>query len=106
MIEFKTSIDARDYMDNIILPMVIRKRKIENEIKFTGFVPGFSAQDIIKDDLEQCKKILFERTKEKVSKMLEDNSPLPFFPTKEELMEDFNDIVHITFIKVPNTKKI
>ena len=106
MIEIKASIDSRDYMDNIILPMVIRKRKIDNEIKFTGFVPGFYEKDIIEDNLEKCKELLLERTKEKVSKMLKDDSPLPFFPTKEELMEDFNDIVHITFIKVPNTKKI
>ena len=104
--EIKNSIDSRDYEGNLILPMVIRKRKIDEQVKYTGFVPGFFGKDVIEDNLDKCKQILFEKTKEKVLNMLKLNSPFPFFPKKEELLQDFDDIVNITFIKVPNTKKI
>ena len=104
MIEIKTSMDSRDYVDALILPMVIRKRKINNEIKFTGFVPGFEEDDVIENDLETCKTRLLEKTKAKVADMIKSDSPFPFFPNKEELLEDFDDIVNITFVKVPNTK--
>lgn len=102
----KTSVDSRDYQEEFILPMVIRKRKINNETMFTGFVPGFEENDVIESDIETCKSRLLERTKKKVSQMIKSDSPFPFFPTKEELLEDFDDIVNITFVKVPNTKRI
>ena len=101
----KTSLDSRDYFEKLSLPMVIIKRKINNEFKYTGFVPGFDGEDVIEDELEKCKDALYKRTKERVVKMIKANSPFPFFPTKEELLEDFDDIVYITFTKVENYKK-
>lgn len=105
MKNISATLDSRDYVNELVVPMVIRKRKINNQIVFTGFVPGFVGKDVIDEDLESCKKKLSEKTKTKLIDMINQNSPFPFFPTKEELLEDFDDIVSITFASVPNYKK-
>lgn len=103
-IETKT-LDSRDYCEKLIVPMVIRHRKIADKMVYTGFVPGFEGKDVIGENMEECKTRLFERTKKVLIEMLKNDKPFPFFPTKEELMEDYKDIVNITFTSVPNTKK-
>ena len=102
--EIKNAIDSRKYNSELTLPMVIRKRKINQLTKFTGFVPGIYEQDVVEDTLEKCRELLFERTKARVKEMIKENSPFPFFPTKEEILQDFDDVVSITFVKVPTQK--
>lgn len=105
MKNISATLDSRDYLDKLVLPMVIRYRKVNDKMVYTGFVPGFEGKDVIDENLESCKAKLFEQTKTAVKEMLAKNKPFPFFPTKEELVADFDDIVSITFVNVPNTKK-
>lgn len=100
-----TTLDSRDYANELIAPMVIRKRKIADKMMFTGFVPGFAGRDVIEENIEECRRKLSLKAKKIISKMLKEDKPFPFFPTKEELIRDFDDIVSICFLKIPNNKK-
>jgi len=104
MRNISATLDARDEGKDLIVPMVIRKRKINEKMMFTGFVPGFEGRDVIEENIDDCKKKLSSKTQKTVEKMLKENSPFPFFPTKEELMQDFDDVVSICFVKIPNNK--
>ena len=97
-------IDSRDFEKNIKLPFVVRRRKIDGKMVFTGFVPGITKQDVVADDAEVCKTLLIENTTDIVRKMIKENLPFPFFPDEKELKEDFDDIYSITFAPIPNKK--
>lgn len=97
----QNSIDSRKISEYLMLPMVIRHRKIDNEMVYTGFIPGMTEIDIIEKDFSLCKKQLKSKTRLLVVDYIENNRNFPFFPTKEELLEDFEDIVSISFIKIP-----
>ena len=97
-------IDSRDVEKDIKLPFVVRYRKIDGKMVYTGFVPGITPVDVIADNGEECKQKLIEKTTEVIKKMLKEKAPFPFFPTEKELMEDFDDIYSITFASIPNKK--
>ena len=97
----ENSIDSRKIYDYLMLPMVIRHRKIDDELVYTGFIPGMTEIDIIEKDFSLCKKQLKSKTRLLVVDYIENNKAFPFFPTKEDLMQDYEDIVSITFIKIP-----
>lgn len=84
----------------ICLPMVIRYRKVDGDFAYTGFIPGITTKDVIEKDFEKCKELLKEETKKIVIQYLEEKKIFPLFPTKEELLEDFDDIKSISFIKI------
>lgn len=84
----------------ISLPMVIRYRKVNGVLTYTGFIPGMTKKDVIDSDFETCKNLLKEETKKLVLRYLEEKKIFPLFPTKEELLEDFDDIKSISFVKI------
>lgn len=100
-----STLDSRDCCEKLIVPMVIRYRKIDERMLYTGFVPGFQTPDVVDENLEACKTKLFDKTRAIIIDMIQKNKPFPFFPTKEELLEDYKDIVNITFANIPNNKK-
>ena len=97
-------LDSRNFEKGIKLPFVIRQRKIEEELVFTGFIPGLTKRDVVSKDFEECKKTLIDTYLPVIEKMIKENSPFPFFPTAEELKADFDDIYAITFISIPDKK--
>lgn len=81
-------------------PLVILKKTIDNTTKYIGFVPGLLMDNIENTDIETVKTKLSKCTKSYINNMLKENTPFPFFPTKEEIMEDFPDTVYLKFIKI------
>jgi len=60
--------------------------------KVIGFIPGFIMNYIVSDTLEECEEKVYDYLKEKVTDMNAKNEPFPFFPTNEEIVEDFKPI--------------
>ena len=86
--------------DRILVPMAIRYRKVEDKMVYTGFIPGFDGNDVISDTLEECKTLLKKKLISQLDEYLANNKQLPFFPTKEELQNDFDDIVYIKVVEI------
>ena len=84
----------------IKLPLVICKEKG----KFVGFVPGFIMTSFVESDIEVCKTKLKEYAKNEITKMAKNKEPFPFFPTEEEIFEDFKDVKYLEFIKLKKSK--
>lgn len=81
-------------------PLVVVKKVDKNEVKYVGFVPGLLMQDIENKDMEVVKEKLTESAKSFISKMLKEDTPFPFFPSKDEIMVDYPDTVFIKYIKI------
>ena len=81
-------------------PLVIVKKTIDNTTKYIGFVPGLLMDNIEGVDVETVKTKLTKNTKSHINNMLKENTPFPFFPTKEEIMEDFPETVYLKFVKI------
>lgn len=96
--EFK--IDAMLLSKEVKLPLVVREKVIDGRISYVGFVPGLLMMDIVGYDLETVKKDLETVAKKIVVNMLENNEPFPFFPTKEEILKDFENVVYLKLVKL------
>lgn len=81
-------------------PLVILKKTVDAKIKYIGFVPGLLMDNIENIDIETVKTKLSKQAKSHMNNMLKDNSPFPFFPTKEEILEEYPDTVYLRFIKI------
>lgn len=87
-------------LDELKVPLVVCRKVKDGEIKYHGFIPGINRQDIIDSNLEVVKLKLNTEARATVSKMLENNEPFPFFPDKEAIARDFDNVVYIKFIKL------
>ena len=81
-------------------PLVILKKMEDNTVKYIGFVPGLIMNNVEGSDIELVKTNLTKQTKNFINKMLKDNTPFPFFPTKEEILQDYPDTAYLKFIKI------
>lgn len=83
---------------NLKIPIVVRKKLINDKFVFLGFVPGITKKDIINQDFFACKQLLIKH----INDLLLSNPSLTqnvFFPSKQELLNDFDDIFYIAFLK-------
>lgn len=97
--------DSLSVNGEISLPLVvIFKTKLDKKY-FHGFIPGITKNDIVSEQLEECKKLLKDTAKTIINEYGESNIPFPFFPTKQELLEDFNNVCYISFIKIKSNKR-
>ena len=84
----------------INVPMVFVK-KIENGEKYYhGFVPGIMMKNIISKSLEDCQQKLLPLIQEKLKTKIQLKSTLPYFPTNEEIVKDFDNVVCIKRFKI------
>lgn len=81
-------------------PLVILKKIVDNETKYIGFVPGLLMNNIESANIEDVKAKLEKQTKSFINKMLKEDKPFPFFPTKEEIIEDYPETTYLKFIKI------
>lgn len=81
-------------------PLVIVKKIDGGNVKYCGFIPGINENDIISSNIETVKIELNKFAKEKFLDMLNSNKPFPFFPTKEEIMNNFENVEYIKFLKL------
>ncbi len=75
----------------INIPLVFTKEKGS----IHGFVPGFSIKDVIATNLQDCKKLLNLYVKEEVLKRIENQDSFPFFPSDDEIYNDFDNVIKI-----------
>lgn len=87
-------------LDELKMPLVVCRMVKDGQTMYRGFVPGFEKEDIIDSNLEVVKLKLNTEARATVSKMLENNQPFPFFPDKEAISRDFDNVVYIKFIKL------
>lgn len=98
-------INALSEMHELSVPIVILQRKKLDQKQYIGFVPALTKKDIVCNSLDECKTILKQAAKDLIVNMYLTNTPFPFFPTKEEILEDFENVCYVSFIKVKQPKK-
>ncbi len=92
--------DALAVEKELNMPLVIT-RVVEDDVElYHGFVPGLTKEDCISPSLDSCKARLKKDADKLVDKYLKENIEFPFFPTKEEIIEDFENVCYIKFIKL------
>lgn len=87
-------------LDQLKAPLVIRKTEKDGEIKYHGFIPGINKPDIVASNLLIVKLKLNSDAKKTISNMIRNNKPFPFFPDKEAILRDFENVVYIKFLKL------
>lgn len=98
-------IDTLSINGEIQMPLVILLKTSLTKKEYIGFIPGLTKKDIVSSDLEECKNNLKQCAQDLVKKMATENSPFPFFPTKEEIMSDFENVCYIGFVKIKSQKR-
>ncbi len=93
-------VDTLKEFNELKLPMVIISETENNVTTYIGFVPGIELKKITSLSVDTCKSNLLKETKSKVKEMIENDLPFPFFPTKEEIMEDFENVCYIKFLNI------
>ena len=84
----------------ISVPMVFVK-KVENGEKFYhGFVPGIMMKNVISKNLEECQQQLLPLIQEKLKTKIQLKGTMPYFPTNEEIIKDFDNVSCIKRFKI------
>ena len=94
--------DSLAISGEIKMPLVVVRADTS---KYNGFIPGLTAEDVIETNLNNCKQKLNTLAKEIVTAMAQNNVEFPFFPTKKEIMQDFENVVDISFITIKSNKR-
>lgn len=88
-------------LDEVKVPLVIyRKKQDDGSIMYHGFIPGIMKEDIVDSSLELVKLKLNSSARETINEMLDNNSPMPFFPDKEAIADSYDNVVYIKFLKL------
>ncbi len=88
--------DARELSEIINVPMVVLEYKAKNKNVYAGFVPGLTKKDVLTTDYEECKQELQKLTLQLVKEV----ETMPFFPTQDEILEDFENVKAIMFLQI------
>ena len=98
--------DAMNENGEINIPLVILKSERENSLlPYVGFIPGFFMKNINSATIEDCKFKLKEYLVQKIKILIKNDEPFPFFPTKEEIIKEYENIASIDYIKIKSGKK-
>ena len=95
--------DSLSINEEIKMPLVVIKDNTQQQ--YLGFIPGINHEDIKSNSLTQCKQNLNEFAKKIIQDYAKNNNPFPFFISKEQIIEDFQNIEHISFIKIKSSKR-
>lgn len=93
-------IDTLKEYGELKVPMVIISETKNGVTSYIGFVPGIELNKITSLSIDICKKTLLKETEEKVKNMIKNEIPFPFFPTKEEILEDYKNVCYIKFVNI------
>lgn len=86
--------------NNSFLPLVIiRDEDILKDV-YLGFVPGINMHYVIDKSIQTCKIKLKKFISEKIKNMLKNNEKFPIFPSKEEILQDFSNVIDIEMISL------
>ena len=92
--------DSMQVEKELKLPLVVTKVAENGVYVYHGFVPGFTKEDCRATTQESCVKMLKGEVDKLIDYYLKNNMAFPFFPTKEEVIADFDNVCHITMIKI------
>ncbi len=92
--------DAMQEQKELFVPLVITKVTDDVMEVYHGFVPGLTKEDCVSMSQKTCMKLLKEDVEKLIDKYLEEGLPFPFFPTEEEIYNDFDDVCEIKMIKL------
>lgn len=99
-------VDALAQSGELSIPLVISKKEgKENKVSYIGFIPGFLMKNIIADNVNDCKTELKNFLMNKLKQLMKNNEPFPFFPTKVEILKNYDNIESIDFIKVKSNNR-
>ena len=98
-------IDTLSISGELKVPLVILLKQNLTQKSYIGFIPGLSKKDIKESTLENCKKKLKLLAESTIKEMATNNLPFPFFPSKEEILTDFENVCYISFIKIKSQKR-
>lgn len=96
--------DAFSETNELKMPLVIIYKKEDGLTEFHGFVPGITNRNCVSKTKEACKAELTTLAKTLVAEYVKNKRPFPFFPTKTEIMKDFENVVDVSFIKLTKSK--
>lgn len=89
----------------VMIPLVVLKNPNGTNAAFSGFIPGFVMKNIVEASPEECLSKLKSYLTQKLKIMLENNEPFPFFPTRAEIMREFDGVHSIDFIKITSNAR-
>lgn len=96
---------AFDVENEVTVPCVVLRKKNEaNQEVFVGFVPGLVNVNVVEQSQEECLKKLFGKAKDELKSIVKNKQAMPFFPTEQEVRQDFENVCEIKFIRI--SKKI
>lgn len=85
----------------VLVPLVVLKK---SENSYAGFIPGFIMKNIMENTAEECFAKLKIYLTQKLRILKETGEPMPFFPDRKEIMNDFENVHQIQFIKIVSSK--
>ena len=88
--------DEKKVEQPIVIPFVVTHENNE----YHGFVPGILMQDIICSTKEECIEKLKPFVKKYVIDTKNKQLDFPFFPTNEQIKQDFKNVVLIKRVSV------
>lgn len=89
------------YSGEVMIPLVVLQK---SENSFAGFIPGFVMKNIVESTAEECIAKLKTYLTQKLKTIKENGDTFPFFPNRQEIMKDFENVYKIEFIKVVSSK--
>lgn len=92
--------DALQVQGKLNIPLVVTKAIEDGVEVYHGFVPGLTVEDCVSPSLDSCKARLKQEAERLIDKYLKEDKEFPFFPTKEEIIENFDGVCNIKFIKI------
>jgi len=92
---------AFDVENEVTVPCVVLKKKNDsNQDVFVGFVPGLANIKVVENTQEVCMKNLFAKAKDQLKSIVKNGEAMPFFPTEQEVKQDFENVCDIKFIRI------
>lgn len=99
-------VDALAQTGELSIPLVIIKNSIENvTIPYIGFIPGLLMKNINGYTVDECKAKLKEYLIKKLKIMKANEEPFPFFPTKEEILKEYDNVELVEFVKITSSDR-
>ncbi len=95
--------DSLSINESIKMPLVIIKDNARE--LYLGFIPGINHEDITSNSLTDCKQKLKEFAKTFIQTQAKNNAPFPFFVTKEQILEDFENVEDVSFINIKSNNR-
>ena len=90
---------AKATLETVSVPLCIKKQKENDGVTYIGFIPGIIMRDVTSTSLDDCKEKLLETAKDKLREKASLSGRMPYFPTNDEILQDFDNICLIKRIK-------